>query len=74
MRAPIRRKMIPVAIKLKMSSSVAFLSVPSEEISSRAPSFRSFFRTKKAVPNAKMYIRPYQRISPKTGTPGKISG
>ena len=31
-------------------------------------------RIRKAVTKAKIYISPYQRIIPKTGTPGKISG
>ena len=35
---------------------------------------RGIFKKEKAVPNAIMYIRPYHRTSPKSGTPGKSSG
>lgn len=68
-RAPISKKIMPHAMKLKISSSVAGL--PGE---SSAPSRCCLRKIKNAVAKAKMYISPYQRNKPKKGTPGKISG
>ena len=73
-RAPMSRNTIPVAMNPKTSSSVVLTAVPSAATESSAPSLRSFLRTMNAVANAQMYMSPYQRTSPRIGTPGKISG